>query len=166
MAPCLTCLDASLCYTCEGNYSYLPSNYSCLRVCPEKMVTVGLVCQQCSSNCLTCSTLTLCLSCPSGSYLHNGTCTSPCPVEYYANVTLGTCQNCHYSCYKCLNYTTCTVCQTGYELQTDSSCLSLCPSHQIPINGICKDCTSTCSGCQQTTTNCTGCLSNYSFSPS
>jgi len=118
---------------------------------------------QCSSNCLTCSALTVCLTCHSNSYLLNGNCINPCPNSFFANTTLQICIACPYSCSLCLNSSFCSSCLSGYELQTNNSCISQCLSNQIPINGICQNCNLNCSSCRSTINNCSSCIVGYKY---
>ena len=154
-----------MCSSCTTNYSLLASNYTCLLLCPDTYTSVNQTCTPCSSNCYTCSTLSLCLTCPSNLYLFNATCLNPCPSAYYPNTTTAKCAPCHYTCTTCTNTSYCTHCSIGYQLQTNFTCISTCPNYQVPVNGICLNCSSMCSTCQQTTNNCTACYTPYYYAP-
>ena len=126
----------------------------------------GAVCKICSSQCETCSSENMCSSCPPTTYLFNGTCINICPGAYYPNTTLQQCSKCPTYCTACYNSTYCTSCQTNYQLQSNSTCTTQCPTYQVSINAICTNCTSSCLTCQNTITNCTACQSNFYYAPS
>lgn len=161
----MTCSSEMLCFTCRSNFTFLASNYSCLSSCPTGYVSVNQSCTVCSSNCLTCVTVTFCSSCHNGSYLLNGNCYNPCPSTYFGNSQTMKCESCHFSCSSCTSYSFCNVCFTGYYMQANNSCISLCLGNQIPINGNCQNCNSKCSVCQVSINNCTSCNSGYIYAP-
>ena len=63
-------------------------------------------CQNCSSRCTTCSSLTVCTECSTGYFLFNNKC-SQCPS----------------SCSACATANNCTSCSVGFNLVTSGSCI-------------------------------------------
>ncbi len=94
---CLKCTLPANCLTCD------PATPANCMICKDGFFLVGNVCTACSSNCLTCSSLTNCLSAANGFYMLTddtgaasgltAACTSPC----------ATCANSATSCQKCIN---------------------------------------------------------------
>lgn len=124
-AGCRTC-DASGCYTCFSNYTFLFSalscnkncnhtakyyfNSTCFTRCPAgSYLSYDLVtCLACSSPCATCvGTSGNCTSCI-GSYYYLGKCLNACPEKFFIDSNLN-CQPCSSNPNKCilppLNYT-------------------------------------------------------------
>lgn len=141
----------------------IPANFSCVTECPAGTVSVNQTCTACSGACLTCTTLTYCASCPADSFLLSGACHSPCPASYYPDTNSSLCVACPVTCSTCTNATECTTCLTGYELQSNATCLNLCPSGQVPIDSICEACNSSCTTCESTIDYCTACTSGLLF---
>lgn len=85
-------------------------------------------CVNCSANCTTCTSTTVCTLCAGVTYLYNGACIDVCPVTA-AVVTNGQCTACStQNCYSCNAADVCQVCKSTF-LYLNTACLSACPSN-------------------------------------
>ena len=172
--PCRTCSssNSSACLTCysdltvaQGRVLYSAVNSTCVSVCGDtfyKNYTLN-TCEACSSSCLNCANFSLCLSCPSSSYLlaSNSTCHSTCPIGFYPH--LSHCLACTTSlnCYTCTDSLTCASCLSPYFYH-QLSCTFTCPVGTTIANTttrVCEGCPVNCSTCVlvNSTVQCTGC---------
>jgi len=106
--PCYTCesTNSSGCTSCQtympittvpDQYLY-PSGYECLSACPNgTFLNSSEICENCAVQCLTCSSLTVCITCDTtgnypfySTYTGTGWCYSMCPVGCSANFTCTT----------------------------------------------------------------------------
>lgn len=125
LTQCASCSSQTICASCISGFYFYSS--SCLYSCPSSTFsqsvsnnnTMSLVCSPCSSNCVTCSSSTICSQCQSSYYLtttSNQTyCTSACNAGEYLNGNV--CQQCSSNCLSCLNSSICLMCTTSYSLQ-------------------------------------------------
>lgn len=117
-------------------------------------------CVLCKSPCATCTQETVCLTCLSGFYFFNGSCSSDCPADTsIKNNSTQTCDACNAICLKCSGTTsTCTACNSPLVFY-NGSCQTECPSGGTlaPSNGVCTACNSVCLYCSGTITFCTAC---------
>jgi len=93
IAPCLTCLNATACSTCNATTIYYSLNNSCISGCPTGYYNDSSGnCTLCVLPCLTCTTATSCLSCATN-YLYNSSCinASSCPAGTFANSSTNAC---------------------------------------------------------------------------
>lgn len=152
---CLTCLSAnsSACTSCY-NTTYL-NNQACLNICPTTLYADGSlnICQLCMTPCLTCSSLTYCLSCLDSSlFLVNGGCLgcqSPCST---CSSSITTCASCSLS--------------TGFPYLLSNKCLDTCPYSYYNDTALnkCSPCNIPCESCSTaSTSSCITCLPNYLF---
>ncbi len=126
------CIDAA---SCNAGYFFLPSDNSCLSVCPDGFYanTSTTTCTPCHLGCALCKggALTQCTSCNADIV------TDPLnPVSYF----------------KRIGYTECTLtCDAG--------------QYEDPSDFLCKYCHNSCSECLNGNENCTGCknVSGISF---
>lgn len=97
---CYNCTNATYCLSCSSGYSLNP-DHSCQTSCPVGYLSASLVCQKCTSPCLTCSeTLTTCASCISGYILYSSSCVLACPLGKYKDGN-NNCVNCISPCNYC-----------------------------------------------------------------
>lgn len=148
--------------------------------CPAGTYPVGsaMVCSNCLTQCATCTSLAVCLSCVVPYYLYNSECITNCPLGYYAQPLL--CTACQTPCLTC---TSPTICQSCLSLSYfNSTCYSTCPqgyyssvSSATLLNTTVKECIKCVSPCVNclSSTSCMSCetglkLHNYqclSFCP-
>ncbi|CAD8135514.1 unnamed protein product [Paramecium octaurelia] len=94
--PCRSCkTTADTCYSCQSE-TYLSGN-KCLGTCDDGYYADATTneCKLCISPCLTCSSLTACITCLQSQVnkiFFDGNCISSCPTGYYES--LGTCILC------------------------------------------------------------------------
>lgn len=170
-STCLTCdVLASNCTSCNlsGSYpalSWSGSSGSCLSACPIyyylSNATVPSQCVGCDNvtyHCLTCTSLTTCASCYSGTYFSSGTCTTQCPSNTtIANSASWTCQPCSSECATCsVTVSNCTSCSST-SAYYNGQCLSSCPYPLVISAGTCGSCDSSCKVCSLIASNCTAC---------
>lgn len=117
-----------------------------------------MLCVNCISPCYTCTTSAICLTCVSGTYLFNNTCSTTCPTGYYvANPTTNNCDACSTSCVTCsILITNCTSCVSPLLIY-QNQCRTTCPSPLVPQNGTCGACDLSCLTCSNQPLNCTSC---------
>ena len=110
----------------------------------------------CSSNCLTCSSLAACLTCPPGNALVSSTCT-PCSAGTYplssssASCAGGylcsfysftnECVACSSGCVSCTSSSVCLSCSGNYYMS--AQLCTACPSGKYALTGT----SSSCTGC-------------------
>jgi len=120
-ASCATCLDASLCLTCNIGYFSIPNlNYA--------------LCSACSNGCSSCSSSTVCTNCLSTYRLTGSTCTS-C-TSFCLNCTATACITCN--SLSALISSLCYLC-TDTSKQGSAGCLT-CTSN--PTRILCTSCSS------------------------
>ncbi len=108
-----------------------------------------------------------CLTCISGYYLQENTCTYSCTGLYRPNNSTMQCEYCRSPCRGCTWSDTCTSCIAGYSL-FGSECLVSCPSGYYSNGALCITCPSLCPTCTFLNNQpaCTSCSNNtllYSF---
>jgi proprotein convertase subtilisin/kexin type 5 len=170
-SPCLSCsTSASTCTSCIHGLTpevYL-ANTICLQAsqCPNGTYpdSSNNTCVNCSPPCLTCSSLTSCLSCMADYNLEGTLCKSQC-LDGFMPVN-SICTACKDPCATCAgSLTTCLTCNytSGNPLYLSGyRCISTCPETTYP-NGTtftCNPCVSPCSSCSSLST-CNTCMSGY-----
>lgn len=163
MKECLPC--SANCYTCVDNPTnckscvlkqILDSNFKCVAGFPCKGSNDTGCNSICHSSCNTCSGPKdgECLSCPSGTRLYGGVCTTQsCATNYVETSFQGLmeCKKCHDACKTCsgTSHTQCIECTDGY-LMRNGIC-TRCPpgqflnrAQEIPV---CSSCFHECSEC-------------------
>ncbi len=127
-ATCLTCITASSnCTTCNTTSAFPALNLTgssgvCLSNCPiYYYLSASLTptqCTPCVFPCLTCTSLTACLSCVDNRFFYNMTCLPSCPTGItIANNGSWNCDACSSQCSKCINTTsTCDGCSSTAAL--------------------------------------------------
>jgi proprotein convertase subtilisin/kexin type 5 len=114
-SPCASCGSSITdCLSCQSSpqQTYLQplAVHLCLTSCPNNYFPVPSPsnnCQKCPVQCTLCTgpSNTECSACSSGNYLQPApfttTCTSTCPLHYYANNTLHECAACDGFCLTC-----------------------------------------------------------------
>ena len=127
------------CDKCSNGYNYSPLNDECVQNCPVGQSPFEGECVPCQAdNCLECKNeITSCSSCPTGLYLYNGDCVTPCPQKTYVNGE--ECSPCAGDCQTCNNPKDCLSCPTGLILN-DGRCTSECDAGEAPVNGKCEKC--------------------------
>lgn len=163
------------CTSCASGYAMSTTPGVCIPTCIGNSFNSGTGCQACPTTCAGCLNSNTCIACSSTSAL----------------IVSGLCTPCISPCLTCVSgsSTVCTSCIAGTSL-SGTSCLSICPSGQSPINGVCictsgfiyqnqcvescpilttavnntcQQCTAHCSSCYGSPTNCTQCALGYSL---
>lgn len=121
-------------------------------------------CVQCTPNCNTCLTATICLTCLVNFYFRSDNlCYATCLAGTYPNSTSGRCESCPSGCSSCSSLTQCSACASGLFLRSDLLCYATCLNgfYANTQNNQCSSCLSSCSTC----TNGTQCVNcpNGSF---
>jgi hypothetical protein len=173
--PCLHCQSTaqpSVCTSCYSNASlsqisgaiYLNGS-TCSSTCGLGYYQdVSLSCFLCSTNCLTCSAYSTCLSC-NASYLFNSSCLPTCPFTYYgSNLQCFPCPTSIF-CQSCTDNYHCSSCINGY-FYYNQQCLLVCPSlitYPNSVNNTCDSCPLNCTNCQGNSSLvvCTVCNNGY-----
>ncbi|KAL4496916.1 hypothetical protein ABPG73_011882 [Tetrahymena malaccensis] len=168
---CQQC-DATGCINCFQGF--LLYKGSCYTPCPPKTFPISTiaipVCQDCYSNCASCSignASNNCDTCNTGNYLLLGSCVADCGDYYYADSN-NVCQQCDQTCQRCSGpmADNCTKCSSPLYLdKTSNRCVQgpNCPSGTYPevSNRTCMPCNAVCLTCNGSlSTNCLTCT-NY-----
>nr|CAB3247083.1 extracellular matrix protein FRAS1 [Phallusia mammillata] len=161
---CATCSDGNSCLSCPVRS--LIEGGLCAESCSSKFFQLSISrCAACHSSCGTCSgsSVSNCVTCNPGAYLHNGRCITHCPAAHFAQH--GTCRRCHESCQACTGTSAddCTLCSTpSHVIQTSGNnlskgrCTESC-RNSFYLDGImCKPCHESCGNCVGPT-NCSSC---------
>lgn len=86
-----TCPGYSECGMVLGNPNnsvcQLNSSNQCNDASHKYMDSFSKLCYQCQDKCLTCSSYSVCISCPNGSYLYQNDCLEICPVTFFGNMS-------------------------------------------------------------------------------
>lgn len=184
ISPCVNCINATYCTTCETGYLLYPNKITdrCVKLCPTGQYRdITNNCQNCNSICTECigNSISDCTKCKSTEFLYKGTCISTCATSTY---TIGnSCFDCDISCFSCtgsLN-SQCIQCASSYPykdlngicykncplyvLGNSNTCVDICPSSSYAmLNLTCKDCDPSCLECSgPTSTDCIACAKYY-----
>lgn len=158
-SPCLDCLNATFCLSCQQGFFYL--NYACSTSCPTGYYASSSTrtCISCISPCKSCTNQTNCLSCAVG-FWNGSVCTNSCPSGQFGDTTTLTCSACDSSCLTCLgSASSCTSCISSL-LFHNGQCLTSCPARYFSSNGRCSNCQPPCYTCTSALT-CLTCSYNY-----
>jgi hypothetical protein len=170
-ATCLTCISASFnCTSCNTTSTFPALNLTgtsgvCLSNCPIYYYLSNSLtptqCTPCVPPCLTCTSLSLCLSCVPTRYFYNMTCLPTCPPGItIPNNGSWNCDPCSSQCARCIGtISTCDGCSTSAALH-QGTCVTQCPYPLVISNGICANCSTPCIDCSLVGTNCTSCSSS------
>jgi len=115
-------------------------------ICPAGLYDNGSGCSACSSNCLSCTTGSLCQS---------------CAPRFF--VSSGSCSVCSDNCIECSSASVCTSCLAGFSI-VSNACVSS-PSTNIAtadLGGVMTLCPIGCATCTSATV-CTTCLAGFAF---
>ena len=113
---------------CPDKCTGCDQNEKCDGCIPGYYLATDSTCQQCSSNCLTCTNQAgFCLTCPPGKVLQSNKCQDTCNTKFYNNN--GLCMPCDKSCGTCSGPlpTQCITCEKLY----------------VPWKGLCNWCSNT-----------------------
>ncbi|KRX07463.1 Insulin-like growth factor binding protein, N-terminal [Pseudocohnilembus persalinus] len=174
-STCYTCsgpsnLDCITCQTTPQHY-YLTSQTRCYQNCPAKYYAEDSSnpksCDQCHSNCVTCTSLSVCQTCEIGYQLISDFCYQICATNQYLDMSTDTCYNCDTACKTCTDSTNkdCITCQDTpqyYYLPDDNTCYLNCPSgyyKDLSINE-CVSCPIQCQACTDSST-CQSCNTGF-----
>lgn len=126
------------------------------------------VCEECSSNCLTCQTNnSTCTSCETTTpkFLHLSSCYEECPEEgFFEDTTVHECTPCQTGCAMCsTSAAVCERCKDGYQLdRTLGTCVLACAADQFSRDDICYDCHSYCEACSSALhDDCSACKAGF-----
>jgi len=85
------------------------------------------VCQECPTECSTCTSKVVCTNCTSSYVLYSNFCITKCP-DTHAVIVSGVCTKCSSTnCHKCYDNDLCYNCISDYSL-LNGACLSACPA--------------------------------------
>ncbi|EWS75690.1 zinc finger lsd1 subclass family protein (macronuclear) [Tetrahymena thermophila SB210] len=121
------------------------------------------------TNCLSCISLTECISCGNNTFLYQGQCVSQCDDSFYGDTIQNKCIACDKSCKTCYGGTSsnCLSCNDGlFFQQTLNQCLNKCNVDQYGDlqTNICKPCHQNCKTCDGgTSSNCLSCNDGLFF---
>ena len=70
------------CLLCSAPFvlAYINSTMMCTTICPNKTTNINGRCVNCSLNCLSCLTESVCSICSNGTYAYEGKCVYVCPA--------------------------------------------------------------------------------------
>lgn len=154
------------CYECESetkctkcNDGYILYHGSCYSSCPDGSYSVKDGCEECSTNCKTCSnSKDHCETCKGNDYMLNNVCYSQCPDGYFGEGK--SCKECSTNCETCSNSKDrCETCKDGNFL-FNNKCSPTCESGYVGINKICQKCDDNCETCSTSTEHCETCKGN------
>ena len=154
-------------YACVANcsfYYHFTLNRTCLLNCPAGYFyassgPTSKFCEVCQPPCQNCIDATKCLSCVTGFFFFNFTCSPSCPVRYFANPANRTCDNCVSPCFTCTSRSVCLSCSQGFW--NGSGCTTRCSAGNYGENSTraCQPCDASCLTCTNTSISCTSCVS-------
>lgn len=123
------------------------------------MLVNGYGCRPCASNCLSCSSLTVCTICLGSFELNSGSCIA-CPINCQT-CSNGVCSLCNPGYYLDY-YTVCLVCPVAYSnVCTITQLISCLQGYWLDSNAAnCIQCDPNCQLCSSTT-KCTACNQGY-----
>jgi hypothetical protein len=130
--PCKICSNSNS-TTCLQCYSSVTTIYYFLDPVSQSCVVPSAcsvntfanynssTCVVCPTQCLTCTSLTNCISCTSNYYLLNGSCLTDCPLTYYPINIQQICSLCNSvnntaHCATCITINVCSTCLYSYYL--------------------------------------------------
>jgi proprotein convertase subtilisin/kexin type 5 len=147
---CLSCVlgNSTQCDVCTSPKVLF--NGKCLDECLSRFYKSGTSCLPCNEKCFNCTDINRCTSCPSGKFLHNEDCVSPCPIGYIPGSN-GKCLRCaDDSCLVCKEnkLEECVTCKNGTYLSASGQCVRICEDGTYPMNGYCNKCSSNCKVCE------------------
>lgn len=167
-SSCVSCYPASLSIS---TLIYL-KNASCTNNCSslfEYYPDGSNACVACQSPCLTCQSLSLCISCvATTAYLYeNNTCQASCVYSGFASYSIAAggvlrCLPCSTTCSACaLSATNCTSCSdaTLVANMVLGACVPSCPAGYYNNSGQCSACLSVCAVCANNY-SCTACVNS------
>ncbi|KAG5898892.1 hypothetical protein JTB14_003286 [Gonioctena quinquepunctata] len=164
---CVGCQDRpDRCTSCDHHLLLYQSK--CLAFCtPNTYETEDNSCASCHETCETCSgsNSSQCISCPYGTFWHEGRCIKECPGHHFAEVQQRECIECPPGCSEC-NKTTCISCLDDWKVNSKGRCVSQnsdrCDEDMYYDGGQCKPCHSTCGSCDGPTERaCLSCASPF-----
>ncbi|KCV68772.1 TKL protein kinase [Fonticula alba] len=83
------------------------------------------LCQPCHSTCLECAvpdSMHACTGCRPGTYLHQGSCASACPLGLWPDDQTAECRACPAGCVSCMSDGMCESCAGGFFLDGNGQC--------------------------------------------
>jgi hypothetical protein len=165
--PCATCSanSRSTCTSCIINKDSVLEKYlsagKCVAQCPDGTWNNNFTCTKCPSDCKTCASDKVCLTCDTSSkskakFMNNSRCSASCNKDSFTEKGSFLCQKCDSNCASC-NFlaTNCTACPadapnlfpTIQDNITTSTCVSKCAEKQIVVKNVCTTCKTPCDTC-------------------
>ena len=157
---CLTCIpgyyvSVGSCSVCSAGY-FTPGTVAC-QPCPNGTYALSppSSCNNCPTQCSSCTNSTLCTYCLSGHYLTltyqcrpcsantyssggtTNTCT-PCPAATFSLPVASSCDPCSFGCAVCNNNLTCQTCLSNFKLNTTNSQCVSCSLAAAPSYSVSK----------------------------
>ena len=160
---CKICTNSTSCDECKVSFSLL-NNTTCVKECPEKMVSINKECEFCGDNCLKCSNTDKdkCYTCEAPYVLHNDNCLESCPEGYVELASKpGVCTECtDPNCIKCSknDNNICEVCDSKYLLNHLGACVTTCSDGYTAQESKCAPCNvDECLDCEGNVETCLTC---------
>ncbi|GIY43276.1 furin-like protease 2 [Caerostris darwini] len=164
LPTCSECESNKVCSACKAEFFLY--DQKCVPLCPKGTYAYKKICKDCHSSCETCfgPLSSNCLTCTTSHVLHNNSCFSECPSNYFFNDD-NICIRCHRSCEDCASSFACTTCHSDWVRNSEDSCIfnSKCPGGWYNEHlDICQDCYYRCGHCSgPNTQDCVYCESGY-----
>ena len=169
---CAACTaDPNVCESCVPGF-YLATNKTCYTICGDNVTAGTEQCDDgnnvdgdgCNSDCTTGNNNGCAASTPYINPVSN-TCTSTCPVGYFADPAAFTCLACMYSCTTCTDNSTCSSCSSAtHRYLNGTQCLPQ-PGFFDNSTNVAPACVSPCATCTSLSV-CTTCLVGFYLSGS
>ncbi|GIY36522.1 furin-like protease 2, partial [Caerostris extrusa] len=154
LPTCSECESNKVCSACKAEFFLY--DQKCVPICPKGTYAYKKICKGCHSSCETCfgPLSSNCLTCTTSHVLHNNSCFSECPSNYFFNDD-NICIRCHRSCEDCASSFACTTCHSDWVRNSEDSWYN---EHL----DICQDCYYRCDHCSgPNTQDCVYCESGY-----
>ncbi|ELP94575.1 hypothetical protein EIN_042640 [Entamoeba invadens IP1] len=154
-----------MCKICELGYFLVSDTKECVTSCADGYYVVEgsdtepKMCVKCSKNCISCSGIQgeFCSKCELNYFLYDENmpqgCQSRCDDGYYKTTEneIAKCKKCSVieNCITCKSETKCVKCGNNQYVQEDGTCGDTCPEKHRKGDGVCEECPSLCSDCQE-----------------
>ena len=123
-----------ICQNCQIDGLLLEEG-NCVESCRVGYYNDGGICKECYTQCRKCSgpSNTQCLSCKTGTFLHQNQCLISCPNNLFGDISTNSCQSCIPKCQSCLDISECEICKAPF-FEHLGLCLDSCPPGYRPTN--------------------------------
>lgn len=154
--------SAGSCQNCKSTCVYGCTRPTSCNLCEDDL------CYQCRTfdvgSCIQCIPGAVMVSnrctCPNGTYVNNGKCSSTCDSGYYLSTVTNQCEACQRGCIQC-DSTACLMCQEQYYL--NNGICSCGAGWYINPSMACAKCNAICKSCMDDRAKCTECYSEQGY---